>query len=152
LSVEELVGRLKAAEDRFEAEAITDKARRLMLTEEDWVAKYHHRLLLESSSAGGGERQGGFNPAKLKGGERGDKEPIVKLTSEGTLRCKGRCCNCGIYGHWKQDCKRPKKERKEEAHHVQAEAEQPVLLLATVNAMHIKKVLRDVEPIDAHAT
>jgi hypothetical protein len=33
----------------------------------------------------------------------------VKLTSEGTPLCKGRCRNCGIYGHWAKDCKRPKK-------------------------------------------
>jgi hypothetical protein len=44
----------------------------------------------------------------------------VKLTSEGTPRRKGRCRNCGIYGHWEQDCKRPKKEKKKEP--AQAEA------------------------------
>lgn len=29
----------------------------------------------------------------------------------GTPRRKGRCRNCGIYGHWAEDCKRPKKEK-----------------------------------------
>jgi hypothetical protein len=57
---------------------------------------------------------------------------------EGTPRRKGRCRNCGIYGHWKQDCKRPKKDHREESHHVQTEAlEQPALLLATVNTVHV---------------
>ena len=81
-------------------------------------------------------------------GERGDrsdkKEPAVKLTSMGTPRHKGHCRNCGIYGHWAEDCKKPKKERKEEAHTVQADTEQPMILLATVNAVHVSP--RDVEP------
>ena len=37
-----------------------------------------------------------------------------KLTSQGTPRRKGRCRNCGIYGHWPQDCKRPKREKGKE--------------------------------------
>jgi hypothetical protein len=144
LTLEELVGRLRMAEDRMEMESVTEKTRKLMLTEEEWVSKNRHRLLPEPSSTGGGEKRNGFNPAKHKGvardgGGRGDrKEPVIKFTSEGTLRRNGRCRNCGIYGHWKVDCKRPKKgEHGEEAHHVQAEKE-PTLLLATVNAVRIQ--------------
>lgn len=84
----------------------------------------------------------GTIPAKQKGGGRGEKkEHVLKLTSEGTPRRKGRCRNCGIYGHWKQDCKRPpKKERKEEAHHVQADADrQSALMLAMVNSVHVER-------------
>ncbi|CAD6236912.1 unnamed protein product [Miscanthus lutarioriparius] len=62
----------------------------------------------------------------------------------GTPRRKGRCRNCGIYGHWAEDCKKPKKDRKEEAHNVQADTDQPTILLATVNAVHVSP--RDVEP------
>lgn len=138
LTVEELVGRLRAAEDRFDTDSITDKTEKLMLTEEEWCSKYRHRLAPDSSSAGGGERSGGFSPAKSKNVVRGDKrEPVVKLTSEGTPRRKGKCRNCGIYGHWKQDCKRPKKERRGEAHHVQADRKEPALMLATVNAVRV---------------
>ena len=68
--------------------------------------------------------------ARSDGGATGP----VKLTSEGTPRRKGRCRNCGIYGHWAQDCKRPKKEKKEvrqpEAKVVMGGAEQPALMLA----------------------
>jgi hypothetical protein len=63
--------------------------------------------------------------------------PIVKLTSTGTPRRKGRYKNCGIYGHWAKDCKKPKKERKEEAHHAQADVDHPSMLLATVNAVRV---------------
>ena len=41
------------------------------------------------------------------------------MTSQGTPRRKGRCRNCGIYGHWAEDCKRPKRDKKD---HKQQEA------------------------------
>ena len=46
LSVEELVGRLRAAEDRFEptVEDVTNKQGQLMMTEEDWAAKHKARI------------------------------------------------------------------------------------------------------------
>ena len=52
LSVEDLVGRLRAAEDRFEdkVEQITDKAKRLLLAEEDWLEKHKHRFQQPGSS------------------------------------------------------------------------------------------------------
>jgi hypothetical protein len=144
LTLEELVGRLRMAEDHMEMESVTEKTGKLMLTEEEWVSKNRHRLLPEPSSTGGGKKRNGFNPAKHKGvardgGGRGDqKEPVIKFTSEGTPRRKGRCRNCGIYGNWKVDYKRPKKgERGEEAHHVQAEKEL-ALLLAAVNVVRIQ--------------
>ena len=44
LSVEDLVGRLWAVEDRFDdkVEQITNKAGRLLLVEEDWLEKHKH--------------------------------------------------------------------------------------------------------------
>jgi hypothetical protein len=135
--VEDLVSRLKSSEDRIVVEEITEQTGCLMLMQEEWPSKYHHCLHGESSSTSGGDRAGGSNPAKQKSGG-GKKDPVVKLTTEGAPRRKGRCRNCGIYSHWKQDCKRPKKDRREESHHVQTEAlEQPALLLATVNTVHV---------------
>jgi hypothetical protein len=150
LTIEELVGRLKMAEDRLGIEAMTDKVGNLLLSEEDWVAKYRHRLMPESSSSGGNGKKSwkpknGGGGGRADHGERGDKkEPVVKLTSMGTPRRKGRCRNCGVYGHWAEDCKKPKKERKEEAHHAQADTEHPSILLAMVNTVRIHA--RDIEP------
>ena len=68
LSLEDLVGRLRMAEDRMEIESITDKAGKLMLTEEEWTARNRHRLMSESSSLGGGEKKNGHYSNKPKGG------------------------------------------------------------------------------------
>jgi len=131
------------AEDRLGIEVVTDKTGKLLLTEEDWVARNRHRLLPESSSSSGGEKKvgkskNGGGGVRGEHGDRGEKkEPVVKLTSMGTPRRKGRCRNCGIYGHWAEDCKRPKKERKEEAHHAQADTDHPSILLATVHAVRV---------------
>jgi cell fate (sporulation/competence/biofilm development) regulator YlbF (YheA/YmcA/DUF963 family) len=94
LTVEELVGRLRAAEDRLhdKVDHITDKAGRLLLAEEEWLEKNRHRLRTAPNREGSGS--GGSNLAKNKqpatrseGGNAG----AVKLTSMGTPRRKGRC-------------------------------------------------------------
>jgi len=118
LTVEELVGRLRVAEDRFVStdDQITDKMGRLMLAKEEWLEKHKHRFQPTQSREGGSSVAGrgkGKQPHRSDGG--GPKNAgTVKLTSEGTPRRKGRCRNCGIYGHWAEDCKRPKKQKKEE--------------------------------------
>jgi hypothetical protein len=154
LTVEELVGRLRMAEDQIGIETVTDKAGRLLLTEDDWASRNRYRLLPESSSSSDGEKKLGYNPGKWKNGRRGDKKDSpVKLTSEGTLRRKGKCRNCGIYGHWRVDCKRPpKKERKEEAHVVQTEQENPSLLLSTVATVRVHRAPFDAEPVGVRTT
>jgi hypothetical protein len=55
LTIKELVGRLRAAEDRFEptVEQVTDKAGRLLLTEEEWASKNKSRMVPTESSSGG---------------------------------------------------------------------------------------------------
>jgi hypothetical protein len=152
LMVEELVGRLHAAEDRLDVDIVAEKTEKLFLSEDQWLAKYRHRLTPEGSSSGTrGDRQGGFSLAKPKNMSQGEKkEPVVKLTSQGTPRRKGRCHNCGIYGHWKQNCKRPRKERREEAHHVKADDEQPMLMLATVDTVCTVTPWREAELVGVH--
>ncbi|CAD6335622.1 unnamed protein product [Miscanthus lutarioriparius] len=89
-SIEDPWGRRKAAEDRFEVDSVTERTGRLMLSEEEWLSKYRHRLILESSSSGGGEKQGGYNPAKQKGGGRGEKEQSEGDIGGYTTHRKGR--------------------------------------------------------------
>ena len=53
LSIEELVGRLRAAKDRFEpsVEQVTDKTGRLLLTEEEWAARNKSHIMPDTSSS-----------------------------------------------------------------------------------------------------
>jgi hypothetical protein len=114
LTVEELIGRLRAAEERFDEKVdhVTDRTGRLLLAEEDWMEKHKHHFH-SGNKPGGSGAGGGFPKNKAAAHSDGGASKPVKLTSEGTPRRKGRCRNCGIYGHWEQDCKRPKKEKKD---------------------------------------
>lgn len=154
LTVEELVDRLRMAEDQIRIETVTDKVGRLLLTEDGWASRNRYRLLSESASSSGGEKKLGYNLGKLKNGRHGDKKDSpVKLTSEGTPRRKGRCRNCGIYDHWRVDCKRPpKKECKEEAHVVQTEQENPSLLLTMVATVRVHRDPLIAEPVGVRTT
>jgi hypothetical protein len=160
LTVEELIGRLRAAEERFDdkTEAITDKMGRLMMAEEDWIEKHKHRFTSGSKPEGSGAGGGAPKYKAVARSDGGASKP-VKLTSEGTPRRKGRCRNCGIYGHWEQDCKRPKKEKKKEQAPTEANVaidggdQAGVLMLATCHVVHgspqyVHLLEEKVKPVD----
>lgn len=56
LTIEELIGHLRAAEDRFEpsVEQVTDKTAKLLLSEEEWAEKNKSRMLSDLSNNKGG--------------------------------------------------------------------------------------------------
>jgi hypothetical protein len=136
---------------------------RLMMAEEDWLEKHKHRFLQgpkgNSGSSGGGGYGGGRGGHAGRGGHHkgkaaartdGGGQEEVKLTSEGTPRRKGRCRNCNIYGHWEQDCKRPKREKKKKAKQQEANVavggggENGALLLAECSIDHDVTALQTV--------
>jgi hypothetical protein len=145
LTVEELVGRLRAAEDRFEVgtDSSTDKAKStLLLTEDEWMARNKSRMMGSESSSSGGKGGGHFvkkdKAAQRSSGNKHDRnkrDPGVHPSS-GTPRRNGRCKKCGVYGHWAKEClnKRSAKEDHEEAaHHAVGDVEKnPALLVAHV--------------------
>jgi hypothetical protein len=120
MTMEELVGWLCVVEKWLDdkVEQIIDKAGRLMLAEDDWLEKHMHHFYQGpkdgggSSGGGSSDDHGGYHKGKAVVWPNGNSSGQVKLTSEGTPRQKKRCRNCNIYGHWDQDCKRPKKEKK----------------------------------------
>jgi hypothetical protein len=144
MTVEELVGRLRAAEEWLEdkVEQIVDKTGRLLLAKEEWLEKHKHQFRTAPNKEGGGN--GGAGHAKNKQAmartEGGSGE--VKLTSMGMPRRRGHCRNCGIYGHWAEDCKRPKKEKKKEARQPEANVavggtdQASALMLAACDIVH----------------
>ncbi|XP_066357865.1 uncharacterized protein [Miscanthus floridulus] len=150
LSIEELVGRLRVAEDYFEpsVEQVTEKMPKLLLTEEEWLAKNKSRMVQESSSSSG-HRSGDSryvrkDRSRARGG--GDaRDSGAKLTSMGTPRRKGRCNKCKIYGHFARECKtKPKEEKQEAAHHVAGDPEMGALLVAQAAQQQIGVQIRAV--------
>jgi hypothetical protein len=105
LTVEDLVGRLRAAEDRFE-----DKAEQSLteLVVCYWLKKSGYKSINTVSKQIHTRRMA--LETMVIGKEICIKNLMVtfletqvtisqKLTSQGTPRRKGRCRNCGIYGH-----------------------------------------------------
>ncbi|XP_066311453.1 uncharacterized protein [Miscanthus floridulus] len=151
LSIEELVGHLRAAEERFEpsVEQVTEKTGKLLLTEEEWAAR-NKQHSSDSTSSSGGKGGGQYVKKERSGsGARGGVDARdsggKQLMSMGTPRRKGRCRKCNIYGHFAKECKtKAKEERQEAAHHANVEAE-PALMVA-----HICNIKRLSTPVTQH--
>lgn len=110
MTVDETIGSLKAHEERIKGKSETP-GNQLMLTEEEWAKKESEdgKLLLT--------REEWLRRSKTRGGR--DKSKV-------------RCFNCGVYGHYAAECRKPKrsKEVKHEVNMAQTEDDEPALLLA----------------------
>ncbi|KAL6633643.1 hypothetical protein ACP70R_026314 [Stipagrostis hirtigluma subsp. patula] len=110
LPVDELVGRLRVAEQADEEDEKTGGAARLLLTEEQWEARRRGG----KERARGGEGRRGGEARRGSGGKSGgeyDDDDGGSSTCSGRSerRNRGRCFNCGVRGHLARDCKEPKK-------------------------------------------
>ena len=107
LSIEELIGRLMAAEERCELEesAQVKQAGKMLLFEEEWFARMKLREGGPSSSQAG--RSGG-KPCGRGRGNSASQGVGNRGTSKDTCRYRG------VAGHWARDCRKKKSE--EEAH------------------------------------
>jgi hypothetical protein len=120
LSIEELSGRLVALEGRGELE--TNASRRLLLTEEEWLASSTGRQLGSGGSGFGGKQPTPHKerPSDGKEGARG-----------GGLSQDNKCRYCGKKGHWTRECRKKNRDEERQAHLVQHEDEaDPALLMA----------------------
>lgn len=104
LTAEDLVGRLCATEDFFDdkVEHIPNKAGRLLLATQEWLEKHKQHFQENShkeSSSGGSVQWNEKMLHRFEDSSSGYSNNKPKLTSKGTPKRKGRCRNCGIYGH-----------------------------------------------------
>jgi hypothetical protein len=135
LTIEDVSGRLKAAEDRYSSRAVKTatavaNAKLLLAAQEERALQLRGREAGEGSSAprnrGGCGRGRERSSARGRGGggERSGSRRIGK----------DQCLNCGEPGHWVRDCKQPRRER---AHLTQEDDDDgPTLLMAHVCALH----------------
>jgi hypothetical protein len=109
LSIEEVVGHLRAVEQRKKPLPTKESGSRLLITEE-WMARIKTRDGSGSGSNTGARSTGGNNSgSKSRGNKQGTGE--VKKSSTGHDDVYGYCSK---KGHWARECR--KKKRDEEAH------------------------------------
>ena len=131
ISVEEVTGRLRAVEQRRKPPPVVDSQGRLLLTQEEWMAK----LKISggpgekgSSSGGAGNKRGGGSRGRGRANSGVRQAPGA---GEGTGQPKksDKCKYCGKKGHWAKECR---SRLRDEAHLAQADEEdnEPALLMA----------------------
>ncbi|KAL8119269.1 uncharacterized protein LOC141660202 [Apium graveolens] len=124
LTVEEVVGSLKAHEGRLSRSGKNESSEgQLMLTEEEWQKREagDSKLLLTREEwkkrLNKKNYDGQFSGSRPRGGR--DKSNL-------------RCYNCSAYGHFATDCRKPRRNResREEVNMAKLEDDEPALLLA----------------------
>ncbi|XP_066341547.1 uncharacterized protein [Miscanthus floridulus] len=123
LSIEEVTGRLKAADD--EPPPAQTVAGKLLLTKEQWIERYKKR---DQGSNRGGSTSGSRGKRRGRGRGRGAGGSNDSRAGSSTGRPipDDECKHCGKKGHWAKDCRT--KKREEQAH--AAQDDEPTLLLA----------------------
>jgi hypothetical protein len=108
LTLTNVMGRLKAAEDELEAPPTSvNHAGKLYLTEEAWEEKWRLR---EGSGAGGSSGRGGGGRGANRGRGNGGNDRDSSGSNPPGPGKVGRD-QCGKKGHWARDCRsKPKKE------------------------------------------
>lgn len=128
LSLEEVTGRLKAAEDAMPLpSSSSDNAGKLYLTEEEWLERHKKKEQEAKKNSGSPSNRGKRRGGKGRNGG-GAGVGGAENTNSGAARREDKCRNCGKYGHWAKDC-RSKPKRDEQAH--VAQDDEPTLLLLT---------------------
>ncbi|GKC36157.1 retrotransposon protein, putative, unclassified, partial [Tanacetum coccineum] len=145
MTVEEVIGRLKAHEERMKGYGDSDE-RRLLLTHQEWSERYKKKTEGESKSK---SNRGGFGGSRGRGrgrgrsnGGRGTRgrggshyhKDGGRGSSSSQDKTKIQCYNCQDYGHYAGECTNPRRERSHENNLIQEHDDnEPALLLSSVN-------------------
>ncbi|CAD6250557.1 unnamed protein product [Miscanthus lutarioriparius] len=155
VSLEELVGRLKAVEESLDRRRGRGGASgnggagkeidgKLYFTEEQMVARFASRLNLNNDGPGAHGRAQSGSGARRGGGGRGrgrGRGQPRSGPSKGGNSGNGdddACHYCGKSGHWKRECRKKKRDEEKaaasqpQANLAQAEEESPSLYMAVV--------------------
>jgi hypothetical protein len=143
VTVENLIGRLKAVEDRYDLDdsaGSSSGGARLNLMEEELVARVASRIKFDSETTGENNKGNSSTRGRGRervGGQEGGSHGFSKAASGG--RCGtpkaidvtgDECWYCGKKGHWARECR--KKKKNEQAHTTQVDEGESALLVAMV--------------------
>jgi hypothetical protein len=145
VTVEEVTGRLRAVEQRRRKKSTptVDSQGRLLLTQEEWMAKWKISGASgdkgSSSGAGGsgggsgGNRRPGASCGRGRGNSGSARQAVGPADGLGPAKKTDKCRYCGKKGHWTKECR---SRLRDEAHLAQAEEEEEPMLnvaMAEVN-------------------
>lgn len=144
MTVEEVIGRLKAHEERMKGHGDSDD-RKLLLTHQEWSERNKKKEEGDSRSK---SNRGGFGGSRGRGRGRGRdgggrggrgrgrshyQKDGGRGSSSNQDKSKIQCYNCQQFGHYAGECPNPRKERSYENNLIQHEDNEPALLLSTFN-------------------